>query len=67
MAKAYEGEGKKKGTTVQVSREKVVFSLSPEDRRKLEGCLAKGEIRLTFKEVRATKLPHTLEDGVIID
>jgi len=59
--------GKNKPTRVRVSRDKVVFSLSPDDMTKMVRCLEKGEIRLSFKEVRATKLPHALDDGVIID
>jgi hypothetical protein len=58
---------KKKPSRVRVSSDKVVFSLSPDDMEKMGRCLEKGEIRLTFKEVRATRLPHILDDGVIID
>jgi len=66
-AGGYKGADDKQRSKVRVAKDKVVFSLSPADARKMAQCLEKGEIKLKFKEVRATRLPHTLDDGVLID
>jgi hypothetical protein len=57
----------KKPSRVRISRDKVVFSLSEDDVAKMARCLERGEIQLTFKEVRTSRLPQTLDDGVKID
>jgi len=67
MAKESSGKAERKHSRVEVTHEKVVFSLSPENKEALQKCMTKGDVKITFKEIRVTKLPQTLDDGVKID
>ena len=57
-----------KAKTGKVTSKAITFNLSPAEIKAARECMKKsGEIRYTFKEIRASKLPHVLDDGKQID
>ncbi len=76
MAKKKSAEGEKKKVSKKGRRRKdtiitpssIVMSLNPEEQAQLEQCLANsGEVKITFREIRVTQLPKTLDNGRQID
>jgi len=46
----------------------VVVTFTEDQKKQAEECLKKsGHVKITFKEIKATTLPTTLDNGVLID
>jgi hypothetical protein len=52
----------------KVTSKAITFNLTSAEIKAARECMRKsGEVRYTFKEIRASKLPHVLDDGKQID